>query len=72
MTLGRSSMVMVLFETYYDAAGRGLLFDILTREEYTEYSGYHGLPMASWWRSLARLFSTIPRADYLAMRPGLA
>ena len=44
MTLGRCPLV--LFETYYDAAGRGLLFDMLTREEYRIF----GLPWSPRWR----------------------
>lgn len=67
MTLGRAPLV--LFETYYDAAGRGLLFDILTREEYRIF----GLPWSPDGElgALAReSFLNDRSADYLAMRPG--
>ena len=67
MTLGRCPLV--LFETHNDAAGRGLLFDMLTREEYRIF----GLPWSPDGESAAlarESFLSDPSADYLAMRPG--
>ena len=69
MTLGRCPLV--LFETYYDAAGRGLLFDMLTREEYRIF----GLPWSPDGESVAlarESFLSDPSVDYIAMRPGSA
>jgi FkbM family methyltransferase len=66
MTLRRCPLV--LFETYEDAAGRGLLFDMLTREEYRIF----GLPWSPDGESIAlarESFLSDSSADYLAMRP---
>jgi FkbM family methyltransferase len=69
MTLGRCPLV--LFETYYDAAGRGVLFDMLAREEYRIF----GLPWSPDGESVAlarESFLSDPAVDYIAMRPGSA
>jgi FkbM family methyltransferase len=67
MTLGRSPLV--LFETFSGATRRGLLFDMLTREEYQIF----GLPWSPDGESVAlarESFLSDPSVDYLAMRPG--
>jgi hypothetical protein len=58
---------LVLFETYKDAAGRGLLFDLLTREEYRIF----GPPWPPDGASVAlarESFLSDLSGNYLAMR----